>query len=406
MQSVIPASWILCVIASFAFPFDDEPATPQFTLETANRAPVEGPLASLDDDWGVLLGGPKEFRAASKDVLALRQSGAKIPALPDRRFVLLANGDALPFTRLKLADERFDLTPDFGDGKEMHLAASQVAVIWITAPDGERHPDKLRRELAAAKRPRDRILLRNGDALEGTLARMDDQGVRLEIDKRTLDVRIDKIAAIATNTELTSRRRPKSTYGRLVLANGCRLSVASATCDSKNLNGKALFGAPIRVPVADVAALYVLQGAAVYLSDLKPSKFEQTPYLDVTLPPVNDGSVRGRDLRVSGGTYDKGIGMHASCRMTYDLAGGYRRFEALVGLDDATGRDGRVRVQVLVDGKLQKLGPEEILTHRKGPLTVRVDLAGAKQLTLVTDFGDRGDVQADVDWVEARLVKN
>ena len=30
----------------------------------------------------------------------------------------------------------------------------------------------------------------------------------------------------------------------------------------------------------------------------------------------------------------------------------------------------------------------------------------AKQLTLVVDFGERGDVQDDVDWVDARLIKN
>jgi hypothetical protein len=281
-----------------------------------------------------------------------------------------------------------------------------VAIVWLAAPDGERHPDKLRRDLASGQRTRDRVLLRNGDSLEGTLASMNEQNVQLEIDKRKLDVRVEKIAAIAMSTELSSRRRPKGPYARLVLANGCRLSLTSATCYDHELRCKSLFGADIRVAAADIVALTLLQGRAVYLSDLKPSKIEQMPYLDAAAMPVRDGSVKGRDLRIAGGTFDKGVGMHSASRMTYDLAGGYKRFEALVGMDDATGRDGSVRVQVLVDGKPQKLGREGDLTHRKGPLAVRIDVTRAKQLTLVVDFGERGDVQDDVDWAEARLIKN
>jgi hypothetical protein len=138
---------------------------------------------------------------------------------------------------------------------------------------------------------------------------------------------------------------------------------------------------------------------------MKPSKVEQTPYLDAMAAPVLDASAKDRDLRVGGGHYDKGIGMHGACRMTFDLRGAYKRFESLVALDDVTGREGRARVQVLVDGKAQQLGLERDLTHRNGPLTVRVDVTGAKQLTLVVDFGERGDVQADVNWVDARLIK-
>ena len=32
-------------------------------------------------------------------------------------------------------------------------------------------------------------------------------------------------------------------------------------------------------------------------------------------------------------------------------------------------------------------------------------LTGAKDLTLVVDFGSNGSVQDDVDWADARLIK-
>src|SRR5262249_47929596 len=135
--------------------------------------------------------------------------------------------------------------------------------------------------------------------------------------------------------------------------------------DGQTLTGKTLFGAAVSIPAKDLVALYVFQGRAVYLSDLKPRRYEHTPYLDVAWPYVADGSVAGRMLRVGGSVYDKGLGLHSASRLTYDLAGGYRRFEALVGLDDRSGRGGSARVQVLLDGKATAFDRE--VTGRGGP---------------------------------------
>ena len=39
------------------------------------------------------------------------------------------------------------------------------------------------------------------------------------------------------------------------------------------------------------------------------------------------------------------------------------------------------------------------------PQAVSIDLAGAKQLDLVVDYGEAGDVMDHADWLNARLVK-
>jgi hypothetical protein len=97
--------------------------------------------------------------------------------------------------------------------------------------------------------------------------------------------------------------------------------------------------------------------------------------------------------------------MHSRSRATYALDGKYRRFEAHVGLDDATGRDGSVRVKVYADGKALELGKDEDVTAKTGPLAVNVRIDGVKELTLEVDFGRRGDVQGHVDWADARLLR-
>ena len=213
------------------------------------------------------------------------------------------------------------------------------------------------------------------------------------------------MAVVVFNTELSTTLKPKAAYGRLVLRDGTRLSLASAACaDGRTLTGDTLFKTALSFPLEDVVALFIEGGPAVYLSELKARKFEQNPYLGEPWPYVLDGSVDRRDLRLGGSTFDRGIGLHTESRLTYDLGGRYRRFEALVGLDDQTGKGGRARIRVLVDGKPKDVGDAE-LTSRSEPLAVRVDVTGAKELTLVAEFGERGGVRGHVNWADARLVK-
>ena len=147
--------------------------------------------------------------------------------------------------------------------------------------------------------------------------------------------------------------------------------------------------------------------ASSVVSQLFHNHFQRLRYVisAISAMTINDSSVTGRELRLAGATHDKGLGLHAAARVTYDLTGHYRRFEALVGLDEDTARRGQVRVRVLVDGKEQKLARQGKLDARGRPLRVRVDVRGARALTLVVAFDRFGDVQAHVNWADARLVK-
>jgi hypothetical protein len=60
---------------------------------------------------------------------------------------------------------------------------------------------------------------------------------------------------------------------------------------------------------------------------------------------------------------------------------------------------------VLVDGKPRDLGGANELTWANGPRRLAVDVTGARELTLVVDFGRRGSVRDNLDWADARLVK-
>ena len=102
-----------------------------------------------------------------------------------------------------------------------------------------------------------------------------------------------------------------------------------------------------------------------------------------------------------------GLGMHSAARITYNLDRAYRAFQSELAIDDSTGGRGSATCRIFTDDgsgrwRLKYEGP--ILRGGQQPVPVNVDLAGAKRLSLLVDFADRGDEQDHVDWLDARLI--
>ncbi len=415
---------VLFSLALLLLPSSTKPAVaqapkgPRFALHTADGATVTGRLRDIGSDWTFRLRGNQSVKAGGASVVSLRRTDITLPPLPAPGVsqVFLANGGRLPGTVEKIADDRLQFRPQAPvqlEGRNpLSLPLSTVSVLWLAAPRARADTPALVRRLSAERRTRDVLFLRNGDRIEGTLQSLEEGEFQLEGEgKKTVRIPQAKVAVAAFNTELISRARPKGLYGHLVLSNGSRLVVTSVRLplDGDTLRCQLPVGGTFEVAVDQVAALDLRQGCALYLSDLKPAAYRHTPFFGVRWPYVLDGSVAGNPLRLAGSTYDKGVGLHSKSRLTYDLPAGYRFFEALVGLDENTGRRGRARVKVLVNDKAVDIGWDKDLTGNDKPLPIRVKLPGKQtkpvRLTLQVDFGQFGDVQGHINWVDARLVK-
>jgi hypothetical protein len=383
---------------------------PVFVARTTAGKEVTGPLVRLDG-WAAEVGKGLRHRLRAGDLLSLRREGSALPAFPTDEHLVLANGDRVPAQSLRLDDEKLSFRhKDLGGGKEVSLPLSAVTLLWRLPPDGTASPARLRRRLLAGKRAKDLVLLRNGDTIEGTLHAIKGGKLAVEVNKKTVAAPWPQVAAVAMSTELADRLRPRGLHARVVLSAGDgspggRLTLVSASADAETLEGKTVFGAELRVPLERVVALQMRGEKVVPLSELEPAKYVFFPYLDEKWPWRRDASATDRDLRVAGSTYDQGVGMHAPSRLTYQLGGAYRRFEAVVGLDNQDGKKGRVRLRVLIDGKPAELTKKDVWTHIDGALRVSVDVTGARELALEVRCADHGPVQAVVDWADAVLLK-
>jgi hypothetical protein len=341
-------------------------------------------------------------------VISLRREKASLPGWPRGEQIILANGDRLPATIQELSGDRLLVKADFAKEIDITIPLSAVSVVWLVTPDGVDNALKWQRRLVAARRSRDVVYLRNGDVVEGTLNAIQTKFRDLQIQsaKKEVIVPFNKVAVVALNTELVRLPKPKGVHARLVLGSGCRLTLESAQVERGVLRGKAAYGGDVAIALDQVMAIDWLGGCMVYLSDLKPRAYQFHSFLNgVSWPYMPEASVMEGELRLGGQVYDKGLGVHTASRLTYSLDLNYQAFEALVGLDDAVGKEGSARVQVLVDSRPQKLPWDGKLTWPSGPRLIRLPLNQAKELTLVTDFADFGDVQGCVDWANARLIK-
>ncbi len=198
-------------------------------------------------------------------------------------------------------------------------------------------------------------------------------------------------------------------------------------------------------PADRLIFLQPLGGRAVYLSDLKPAEYRQTPYLDLPWAYQADRNVTGGWLRCGGRLFLKGLGVHSTARLVYEMPGargqgseavgrgawgvarrdsplppgegqkpvfplplgegqGVRasRFCAEIGIDDSTAGQGSVHFHVLVDG--QKKFTSKTIRGGDPPVPVSVDVTGAKRLELLVDYADRADVLDHADWLNVRLI--
>lgn len=371
----------------------------------ADTSPV-GKLVALSPD-GAELQTPAGKQVV-RDWVALRRPNLARPAPPRGPALLTTTGDRVSGRLLGGDAQALRFRPSFASA-EWSVPLSSAAVVWLGTPPADTPTDPAGYPWLGDNRRRDALLFRNGDALRGTLGGFTrEAGVTFtpEVgEART--VPLDRLAAVAFNPSLARTRRPKGPYYHLVLRDGTRLDAATATVAGEALKVKTLFGAAAEVPLADVVAVDLYQGKATHLADLKPKKVEQAGFLGTAWPWAANRTVRGEPLRVvtplGTETFDRGLGTHPRTVLTYDLGGKYRRFEALVGLDAVSGARGRADVRIRVDGRERPL-PELRALAAGSAVAVKEDVSGAKELTLVIDFGSGGGVQADVNWAEARVV--
>ena len=365
--------------------------------------PFHGRLTSADAQWKLVFDAEGGVPASGSRALAAADlvSWGHPAELRKGPIVVMADGGRL--AAAVAGADKTELAVRSARLGALKLPLESLAGIVFRTPSNPQELDALLDRIAGGQGPNDRIILDNGDEVAGLMETLAGDRLTIKGDLGLVDVAIPRVVAVIFNPAL--RKPPPARAGAawIGLNDGTRLLAATLELHAGTVELTGLSGGKWKAKAEDLVFLMPQTDRAVFLSDIRPDEYRFLPYLEMKWPYRTDRNVTGGQLRCGGELYMKGLGVHSAARLSYKLDRPWSRFQAEIGIDDSTGGRGSVGFRVFVDGKVKYASPA--IRGGQPPPAVSVDLAGAKQLDLVVDYGEAGDVMDHADWLNARLVK-
>ena len=358
-------------------------AAVQTSLAAATVTPLEGsPLtpATITLVGDTLHADATVLPLADIDWLELEHPPAAREPAPAPFGIWLTDGSWLPASALAAADgDRVRVTTPFGT----HDLPLTVIAGW-----GATEP-------AAAPDGLDRVMVASG-ALDGRLRGLRDGklsfATNLDPEPLALDLaevqglRLAQPTVAASGTSLLAVVDPQRPPLRLSsTAKGLQLAASGQ-------------------PVSGIAGLRlrVDGGRRRWLSDLTPTAVEEKGAFNVVWPWQRDHDLDGGPLLLGGIRYAKGISVHSAARLEWNLAGGFVRLRALLGIADLVAPEGDCVVTLRGDGK--DLWHRDRVRGGEPPLPLDLDVRGMQRLELQVDLGERYDIGDHLTLADAYLV--
>ena len=327
---------------------------------------------------------------------------APAPSLDAR--VYLTGGEQL-FGRFEsLGAETLKLRTPWGDDLAVPLA--RVTGIYMGLPEHKESAESFAKRLRA--RGAEDLLLataKNGEvvAISGIAEGTDGDRLRFHFQEKTRSLPLKQVEGLI----LAARPDPEQAQGvrsTFSLSGGLVISGLWKDLDTETWKVETPWGQELKLPAPEVRSVRFRGGEMTYLSDLEPSKVEQTPFFGRLNPWRKDVNLAGGPLKMDGRTYEHGIAVHSRTALTYDLDGQYSTFEATVGFDEAAKKAGRVDCRVFADDKEIYANPD--LRADGKPVKLALPVTKARKLKLLVDFGANQDTGDRVIWANARLFRS
>jgi hypothetical protein len=162
-------------------------------------------------------------------------------------------------------------------------------------------------------------------------------------------------------------------------------------------------GGKAELPLGAIARIAIRSSRVAYLSEIKPLAEEQQAIVTLPRPWQRDKSVSGKTLTLGSRTFEKGIGVHARCLLTFAAQKKWDTLAATIGLDAAADGKGDCIFIVLADG--QPLF-ERRMKGGDAAYQLQLPIPEREQVTLLVEPGEGLDLADHADWCDARFIKN
>lgn len=379
-------------------------ALPGVELSTLDGKAHTGQLQRLTGTSVVLATAGDKLEVPVADVLEIRLDNRedRTPPAEPLLAVSLSDGSHVACTEVVAEGNRAVLqSPRLGRVTIPYTALANVRFVGFDA-----NVEGAWRELCQREHKQDLVVVRKENVLdhyEGIVGAIEPQTVKFLLDGEEIPVKRAKAFGLIL-------ARPKQETGdtlcRISLLGGDLIHVRELMGDADGLQAELLTGVRVSVPLEAVAKIDFSGGKVLYLSQVEPRVVKYTPFFDHVWEYRRDRNLDGGPLRVGGKTYARGLAIHSRTLLSYRLGGDYRRFQAVMGIDQTVelaehGRE--VRVVISGDGNTLL---ETNVSGADDAQEIDLDVSNVRDLEILVDFGrDQLDIADHLDLADAKVIK-
>jgi hypothetical protein len=379
-------------------------------VSTLDGATISGKIQQITSDQIVVktARGEESVQLASVlSVNAQKRPLANPAATAPTAWIELVDGSKLAAS--SFASSGTTATVADESGEQFDLPTSTIARVRFSSPDD---PKSAWPAEAISQVAGDLLVARTKegvDFLEGVLGAVTLDMVEFKFQGETLHVKRPKVDGLV----YFHKAGDKLAAARCVVEgdHGLRLLAKYVALTDGQLEIAAVSGPTFIRPWNSITRLDFSAGKVVYLSDLEPESVRWTDYYDLgsSAPAVAQFYAPRRDqgrehgpIRLAGKTYAKGLALVSRTAIEYRLPAGLRTLKATAGIDDTLRQNGSVRLEISADRKSLFDGT---ISGKDPPVEVDLDIAGAKRLSILVDYGDNASAGDYLNLGDARMLK-
>ncbi len=251
------------------------------------------------------------------------------------------------------------------------------------------------------------------DQLEGTIHDVATDVIRFELDGEKIPIRREKLEGLVYYQP--TRRDFSAPLCRLHDAAGSTWLVRDAKLAGNRLTITTLGNLSLELPLKVLAKLDYSVGNVAFLSDLEPDSGGGE--ISVSLQPAAMSykfsrvfQLRNRpplgtvSFRIGGQRFENGLSLHSPLKLVYRVPDGFKKLQAIVGVDDSVVASGRFNLVVLGDGKELSRHAFTAETPRQ-PEPLLFNVSGIRRVTILLEPVDGQDIGDQLNFCEARFTK-
>ena len=326
---------------------------------------------------------------------------APAPTLDARVYL---TGDEQLFGRLEaLGEESLKLRTPWGD--ELNVPLARVAGIYMGLAEHKESSESFEKRLRS-RGAEDLLPATSKDgevvAISGVAEKTEGEKLFFHFEEKTRSLPLRQVEGLV----LASRPEPERPSGvrpTFSLSGGLVVSGLWKDLDTQNWKIETAWGQTLNLPATEIRSVRFRGGEMTYLSDLEPSKVEETPFFGRHSGYRKDVTLLGSPLKLDGKSYARGLAVHSRTALTYELDGRYSTFETTIGFDESARRVGRVDCRIFADDKELYANPD--LRADGPPVKLALPVEKARRLRLVVDYGANQDTGDRVIWGNARIYR-